>query len=64
MPLLIAAAVCRIGDFHLPFPRSRAELDSTYDVLDAEGLAAAGLAFSRLAAKEEADQEPVDAAKN
>ncbi len=64
MPLLIAAAVCRIGDFHILFPRSRAELDSTYDALDAEGLAAAGAAVARLAAKEADDQSPVDSAKN
>lgn len=63
MPLLIAAAVCKIGDTHLSFPRSRAELDANYDILDAEGLAAAGAAVARLAAKD-GNGDPVDSAKN
>jgi hypothetical protein len=63
MPLLIAAAVCMIGDRHLSFPQSRRELDANFDLLDAEGLAAAGLAVARLAAKE-GNQDPIDSAKN
>jgi hypothetical protein len=49
MPLLIAAAVCLINEDPIPFPRNRAELDSIYDRLDQEGLAAAGAAVARLA---------------
>lgn len=63
MPLMIAAAICKIDDLHVAFPRSRAELDANYDWLDAEGLAAAGVAVARLAAKEDI-ADPVDAAKN
>lgn len=63
MPLLIAGAVCRIDEIHLRFPQSRAELDANYDLLDAEGLAAAGTAVARLAAKD-GNQDPVDSAKN
>jgi hypothetical protein len=33
----------------VPFPRNRAELDSIYDRLDQEGVAAAGAAVARLA---------------
>jgi len=59
MPLVVAAAVCMIDDSHIPFPRNRGELDSIYDRLDAEGLAAAGAALGRLA-----DTEAQEAAKN
>jgi hypothetical protein len=63
MPLLIAAAVCKINEDPIPFPRNRAELDSIYDRLDQEGLAAAGAAVARLS---ESDLlvSPAEAAKN
>jgi hypothetical protein len=63
MPLVVAAAVCMIGDSMIPFPRSRAELDSIYDRLDVEGISAAGEALAKLnSGAPEAD--PVDLAKN
>lgn len=62
MPLFIASSVCMIEDAHIPFPRNRAELDSIYDRLDMEGIAAAGTALARLSASEPAN--PVDESKN
>lgn len=62
LPLMIAAAVCMIDDDMIPFPRSRAELDSIYDRLDEEGVTAAGAAISRLQADESTD--PKADAKN
>jgi hypothetical protein len=62
MPLLIAAAVCNIGEDYIPFPRNRAELDAIYDRLDVEGLSAAGKAFARLQGVEPVN--PLEAAKN
>ena len=47
-PLMISAAVCEIDQNPIPFPRSRGELDSIFDRLDAEGLAAAVKAMVRL----------------
>jgi hypothetical protein len=38
-----------INEDPIPFPRNRAELDSIYDRLDQEGVAAAGAAVARLA---------------
>lgn len=64
MPLLIAAAVCLINDSPIPFPRNRAELDSIYDRLDAEGLAAAGAGVAKLAEQESTVEQPLDEAKN
>jgi hypothetical protein len=51
-PLVLAAAVCRIDESHIPFPRNRGELDAIYDRLDIEGLTAAGKAMGRLAENE------------
>jgi hypothetical protein len=51
-PLVLAAAVCRIDESHIPFPRNRGELDAIYDRLDIEGLTAAGKAMGRLAETE------------
>jgi hypothetical protein len=62
-PLMLAAAVCMIGENHITFPRNRAELDWMYDTLDVEGLAAAGKAMARLMATEVA-AEPLAEAKN
>jgi hypothetical protein len=55
-PLIIAAAVCEIDDAKIQFPKTRASLDSIYDRLDAEGLAAAVKAMTRL----NADSPAVD----
>jgi hypothetical protein len=63
-PLLVAAAVSGIDGVHIPFPRSRGELDAIYDRLDAEGITAAMTAISRLAVKTEMVTEPVEEAKN
>jgi len=50
MPLMLTASVCMIDDVHIPFPRTRGELDAMYDRLDVEGLAAVGRASIRLVA--------------
>jgi hypothetical protein len=63
LPLMIAAAVCMIDEARIPFPRNRGELDSIYDRMDAEGLAAAGRAMVRLNATLAAT-DPLDEAKN
>lgn len=68
MPLLLAAAVCYIsdtnGEVHVPFPRSRGELDAIYDRLDTEGISAAGKAFVKLTGIEVEVKEPLTEAKN
>lgn len=64
MPLMIAAAVCAIDGQLIPFPKSRGELDSIYDRLDAEGIASAGIAIARLSADDAPPADPVDEAKN
>lgn len=56
MPMILAAAVCLIDDSHIPFPRSRGELDAIYDRLDVEGIKAAGTAFIKL----EGGRRPTD----
>ncbi|UGY23720.1 hypothetical protein HU675_0038205 [Bradyrhizobium septentrionale] len=48
LPLAIAAAVCEINSAPIPFPRTRGELDAVFDMLDAEGLAAASRALAKL----------------
>ena len=63
LPLMIAAAVCMIGETHIPFARNRAELDAIYDRLDSEGLSAAARALARLQAQV-VIASPLDAAKN
>lgn len=62
IPLTVAACVCGIDDVMIPFPKTRQELDAIFDRLDAEGLAAASAAISRLQADEV--QDPVEEAKN
>lgn len=62
LPLLIAAAVCMIDEARIPFPRTRGELDSMYDRLDAEGLGAASRAMAKLSADEV--ENPIAEAKN
>jgi hypothetical protein len=63
LPLMIAASVCKIDEIHIPFPRNRGELDSMYDRLDAEGIAAASRAMVRLS-ETFAVTNPIDEAKN
>jgi hypothetical protein len=61
---LVAAAVCGINDGAIAFPRNRAELDSVFDRLDAEGIGAASRALARLTSKIELPADQLDAAKN
>jgi hypothetical protein len=61
---ILAAAVCQIDEVRVAFPRNRGELDSIYDRLDVEGLAAAGKALARLAADDRPVAEALDEAKN
>jgi hypothetical protein len=61
LPLQVAAAVCEIDGIRIPFPRSRGELDAIYDRLDGEGVAAASVAFARLAEKNGAADAKADA---
>lgn len=63
MPLMIAAAVCMIDGVHIPFPRNRAELDSIYDRLDAEGIAAASEGVVELS-ESDPIADPIGEAKN
>jgi hypothetical protein len=64
-PLILAASVCEVDRAPMPFPRSRAELDATYDMLDSEGLAAASVALARLMMRTELPLEQVkEIAKN
>ena len=67
-PLLLVAAVCGINengqDKLITFPRSRSELDSIFDELDAEGLEAAGKALARLVEQTRPALPPLDEAKN
>jgi hypothetical protein len=62
LPLMIAAAVCEIDGVKIPFAKSRSELDSIYDKLDREGLAAASKAFGKFQFDEIEDSK--EAAKN
>lgn len=62
-PLMIAAAVCEIDGRPIPFPKTRAELDSTLDALDEEGIEAAGLAMMDLIPNKTPD-EAIASAKN
>lgn len=64
MPLILAAAVCMIDDSHIPFPRSRGELDAIYDRLDKEGIRAAGEAMIKLNPDLAEDTTPQDESKN
>lgn len=66
MPLMVAAAVRLIDEQMIPFPRNRGELDAIFDRLDAEGLAAASRAMSRLTEDEMPPgvDKPLDATKN
>lgn len=61
-PAFIAASVVEIDGAPIPFPKTRAELDSMLDALDSEGLEAAATAMARLMGGEE--QGGIDAAKN
>jgi hypothetical protein len=63
-PLIIAASVCEIDDAKIMFPKTRAILDSIYDRLDAEGLAAAVKALTRLNAAAGPVVDQKDVAKN
>jgi hypothetical protein len=54
---MLAAMVREIDGVHYPFPRNRAELDSTMDILDDEGFAAILEANSKLNAKPEEEEE-------
>jgi hypothetical protein len=56
LPLMIVASVCEVDKFRVQFPRSRQELDGTYDTLDDEGLAAASRAFARLVANDSREE--------
>lgn len=64
MPLILAASVCMIDEVHIPFPRSRGELDAIYDRLDKEGIAAAGKAMIKLNPDMDARIPDEDVAKN
>lgn len=59
-----AASVVEVDGVPFPFPRSLAELNSTMDALDQEGLNAAGEAWRRLAGGGESDETAEQAAKN
>jgi hypothetical protein len=62
LPLMIAATVCEIDGHPVPFPKTRGELDAIYDRLDAEGIAAAGRAATRLQqGDEDSPKNQVDA---
>jgi hypothetical protein len=64
-PLMLAASVCELNRHPLPFPRTRVELDTTYDLLDGEGLEAAGNALKRLIDRTEfAPEQTKEMAKN
>jgi hypothetical protein len=62
LPLRISASVCLIDGVHIPFPKSRAELDAIYDRLDAEGITAANAALGRMLEADPKNQ--VEEAKN
>ncbi len=47
LPFIVAASVRMIDGEHIPFPRSRGELDAIYDSLDIEGLVAACKALGK-----------------
>jgi len=69
MPLMLAASVCMIDDAHIPFPRSRGELDAIFDRLDIEGMGAIGKAYARLQGIDLIDKDnpplnQIDEAKN
>lgn len=64
MPLMVAAAVCEIDGIPIAFPRNRGELDSIYDRLDEEGLAAASKAMAKLQGIGDGAEGGLDAAKN
>lgn len=64
MPLILASSVCMIDDVHIPFPRTRGELDAVYDRLDKEGIAAAGEAMIKLNPDLETRETDEDTAKN
>lgn len=67
MPYFIAAAVCKINESHIPFPRNRGELDAIYDRLDLEGIKAASIALGRLMGTSSYGNEggdPLEEAKN
>lgn len=59
--MLIAAAVCEIDNVHIPFPKSRGELDAIADRLDEEGLVAAMTAYARFHPAGQAGEEAPDA---
>jgi hypothetical protein len=61
MPLMIAASVAEIDNRPVPFPKSRAELDSLLDALDEDGMSAATKALNKFAGTEEIS---ADTAKN
>lgn len=64
-PLVLAASVCEIDRVPMPFPRTRAELDATFDMLDNEGIAAASMALAKLINRTEFTLEQSrDMAKN
>jgi len=64
MPLMMAASVCEIDGNPMPFPRNRAELDSIYDQLDAEGIEAIVAAATRIGETHIAEAARREAAKN
>jgi len=58
----IAAAVCEIDGKPIPFPKTRAELDSMVDLLDSEGMSAAATAMSRILGVT-SEEDTIDQAK-
>lgn len=59
MAIMIAAASVReIDGLAISFPRTRAELDATLDVLDTEGLEVVAPAYIELVGSEDADPKP------
>jgi hypothetical protein len=59
----IVAMVCEINGSHIPFARTRGELDSVMDRLDTEGLKAASDASLRLIVGDD-EGTPLEKAKN
>jgi hypothetical protein len=64
VPMVVAAAVCEIDGNPVPFPKTRADLDATLDLLDVEGLTAANLAYMRLLMGESLPSDTGEASKN
>ena len=61
---VVVAMVCESNGAHIPFARSRGELDAIFDRLDIEGMQAAGDAVVRLISEDSAEGTPIDKAKN